>query len=111
MSVPEGNRSPEQPAVGAPAHDDPAMRPLPAWSVMLGLGLAIWLYGLWFRQHDDRVPAWGWRLLAVFAPTILGLMLRPLPGGALVLLSLIATLLLDALPPASAGLSQVRRDA
>src|SRR5262249_48680776 len=111
MVVSDENRSPEQPAVGAPAHDAPALRPLAAWSVMLGLGLAIWLYGLWFQRHDDRIPAWGWRLLAVFAPTILGLMLRPLPGGALVLLSLIATLLLDALPPAPTGLSPARRDA
>src|SRR5947209_7515172 len=111
MSESKDNHSPEHPAEAAAAHDAPAVRPLLAWAIMLALGLAIWLFGLWFQQHDDRVPPWGWRLLAVFAPTILGLMLRPLPGGALVLLSLIATLLLDALPPAPAGLSPTRRDA
>src|SRR5437764_3381815 len=44
-------------------------------------------------------------------PTILGLMLRPLPGGALVLLSVTVTIAVDALPPAPANLSSARRDA
>src|SRR5436309_1329278 len=78
---------------------------------MLGLGLAIWLCGLWFPQHEERIPPWGWRLLAVFVPTILGLMLRPLPGGALVLLAVTVTIAVDALPPAPEGLSDARRDA
>src|SRR5205823_2807873 len=99
----------EQPAEGAAAHDAPAVPPRVAWAVMLALGLAVWLFGLWFARHDARVPAWGWRLLAVFAPTILGLMLRPLPGGALVLLALTATIILDALPPAPPGLATDRQ--
>ncbi|HKB41589.1 MAG TPA: hypothetical protein VKD72_34515, partial [Gemmataceae bacterium] len=79
----ESPRSAEQPAgERAAAHDAPAVRPALAWSIMLALGLAIWVGSLLFQRPDGTVPPWGWRLLAVFVPTILGLMLRPLPGGA-----------------------------
>lgn len=40
----------------------------------------------------------GWRLLAIFAGTILGLMLQPLPGGAVVLLGVTAVILAGSLP-------------
>ncbi len=40
----------------------------------------------------------GWRLLAIFAGTVLGLMLHPLPGGAVVLLGVTAVILSGALP-------------
>src|SRR5262249_56307909 len=81
------------------------------WWIMLALGLAIWVGSLLFQRPDGTVPPWGWRLLAVFVPTILGLMLRPLPGGAVVLLAVAITIAVDALPPAPAGLSESRRDA
>ncbi len=70
---------------------------------MLSLGLGIWLVdvalALALKNRPGAIPPWGWRLLAIFAPIILGLMLRPLPGGALVLIGVTLTLLLDALPP------------
>jgi hypothetical protein len=82
----ERPRSAEQsPGEKPAAHDAPAVRPVVAWSIMLALGLTIWVCSLLFQQPDGKVPPWGWRLLAVFVPTILGLMLRPLPGGAVVL--------------------------
>src|SRR5215467_1039321 len=40
----------------------------------------------------------GWRLLAIFAGTIAGLMLQPLPGGAVVLLGITAIILARSLP-------------
>jgi len=107
----ESPRSAEQSAGDKPAaHDAPALRPVLAWSIMLALGLAIWLCSLLFQQPDGKVPPWGWRLLAVFVPTILGLMLRPLPGGAVVLLAVAITIAVDALPPAPPDLSDSRRD-
>src|SRR5262245_47860390 len=106
----EDSRTPAHAAERAVPHDAPALRPPLAWAIMLALGLTIWLGGVWF-QPDQRVSPWGWRLLAVFVPTILGLMLRPLPGGALVLLAVTVTIAIDALPPAPAELPLARRDA
>src|SRR5262245_39113469 len=82
----------------APPHDAPALPPWVAWSLMLALGLAIWACDAVLHVLPESVEPWGWRLLAVFAPTILGLMLRPLPGGAIVLLAITLTLVLRALP-------------
>src|SRR5436853_1959607 len=39
----------------------------------------------------------GWRLLAIFAGTIAGLMLQPLPGGMVVLLGVTAVILAGSL--------------
>lgn len=44
----------------------------------------------------------GWRLLAVFAGTVLGLMLHPLPGGAVVILGVTAVVLTGVMPISSA---------
>ncbi len=44
----------------------------------------------------------SWRLLAIFVGTIVGLMVQPLPVGAMVLLGVVATALTGALPPAQA---------
>ncbi len=84
-------------------HDAPAVPRWLAWSLMLGLGFGLWLIDVALHHRPDDIPPWGWRLLAIFAPTILGLMLRPLPGGALVLIGVTLTLVFDALPPAPPG--------
>ena len=57
------------------------------------LGCAI--YWLWPRPEE--ISPQGWRLFAIFASTICGLMLRPLPVGALVLISLTVCALTGAL--------------
>jgi DASS family divalent anion:Na+ symporter len=49
--------------------------------------------------RPEAIPEWGWRLLALFVPTVLALMLRPMPGGACVLVALLLAVLTDALPP------------
>jgi DASS family divalent anion:Na+ symporter len=76
--------------------DRPALRPGLAWVLIVGLGAAIWLAAAW--SEGRLVPGWDWRLLAIFLPTILALMLRPLPGGAAVWLAILATVLVGALP-------------
>jgi DASS family divalent anion:Na+ symporter len=71
-----------------------------AWSLILGLGVAIAI--LRPGSGAPGVTANGWKLLAVFLPCILALMLQPIPGGAVVLLAVLATVLVGALPLATA---------
>ncbi|MCI0642695.1 MAG: anion permease [Gemmataceae bacterium] len=60
---------------------------------MIGLGLAIWAWDIVLNRRPESVPKWGWQLLAIFLPTILGLMLRPMSGGAVVLIALTVAIL------------------
>lgn len=46
----------------------------------------------------DGLTSQSWRLLAIFVATIVGSILRPVPGGAVVLLGVTATALLGVLP-------------
>ncbi len=64
---------------------------------MLGVGIAIAL-----APSPAGTTAASWRLLAIFIATILGLILQPLPGGAMVLLGVSATAILGVLTPAQA---------
>jgi DASS family divalent anion:Na+ symporter len=41
--------------------------------------------------RPDAVKPEGWRLLGIFLATVLGLILQPIPGGALVLLAVVLT--------------------
>jgi DASS family divalent anion:Na+ symporter len=66
-----------------------------SWGLIVGAAAAVWLAGAW--QEGQWLPSPGWRLLAVFLATILALMLRPIPGGAAVLIGIIATVLVGAL--------------
>ncbi len=54
--------------------------------VLIGLGI-------WFAPRPLEVDVRAWRLLALFIATIIGIILKPLPIGALVIMSLsVATL-------------------
>ena len=63
------------------------------WAVVLFVGIAV---------ASTPVPAGitvqSWRLLAIFAATIVGSILRPIPGGAMVLLGVSAIAITGALP-------------
>jgi len=48
---------------------------------------------IWFWPRPEGVDAQGWHLLAVFAATILGMILQAMELGAVVLLGLVAALL------------------
>lgn len=63
-----------------------------AWSLIVGLGAGIWIW----RPAAEVSPN-GWRLLAIFLPCVLALMLQPIAGGAAVLLAVITTVLVGAL--------------
>jgi DASS family divalent anion:Na+ symporter len=63
------------------------------WGVALGLGFAIAAV-----PAPTGVAPPSWRLLAVFAATIAGLITQPAPGGFVVLLGVTATALFGVLP-------------
>lgn len=73
--------------------DRPALRPVISVAFMTLLALAI----LWFLPRPASVPVEGWRMLAIFLCTILALMLRPISGGAAVLIGLTCTALFGVL--------------
>lgn len=67
------------------------------WLVVVGVALGVAL-----TPPPAGVTAQSWRLLAIFAATIVGSIVRPLPGGAIVLLGVTALALTGTLSPADA---------
>lgn len=62
------------------------------WAILIALYFCI---TLWLPRPEAVSPA-GWRLTGLFLATVAGLILQPLPGGALVLLAVtLAPLLTD----------------
>lgn len=63
--------------------------------------------GLWFAPHSSEIPDNGWRVFSIFVATILGIILKPMPIGAIAILSLTAATLTNTigLPEALAGFS------
>lgn len=63
------------------------------WAIILFIGFAIALMPV-----PAGITVQSWRLLAIFAATIVGSILRPIPGGAMVLLGVTALAITGALP-------------
>jgi DASS family divalent anion:Na+ symporter len=57
---------------------------------------------IWFLPPPAGVAIKAWHLLAIFAATIIGLILQPLPMGAVVIIGTMATALTGTLTPAEA---------
>jgi DASS family divalent anion:Na+ symporter len=76
-------------AVRSEAHDKPAISPLVSSAMILALGIVI----LYLLPRPAGVTVQGWRMLAIFLCTVLALMLRPVPGGAAVLIGVALTVL------------------
>ena len=55
-------------------------------AVVVAVGLAAY----WLLPRPESVDEDGWKLLGVFCSAIAGLILRPLPGGAVIFLALVA---------------------
>jgi DASS family divalent anion:Na+ symporter len=72
---------------GSPG-ERPPLSPRTSWSIILVVGAAVWFSGA--VLSGAWVPTAGWRILSVFVPTVLAMMLRPVPAGAAVLLGVIA---------------------
>lgn len=67
------------------------------WAITLGVGLGIALI-----PRPEGVTYEAWSLLAIFIATIVGSIVQPLTGSAMVLLGVVATVLSGALKPADA---------
>lgn len=63
------------------------------WGIVLACGLAVWL-----APAPEGIAPESWRLLAIFLATIVGSIVRPLPGGAMVLLGIAAIALTRSMP-------------
>ena len=63
------------------------------WAIVVACALAVA-----FAPVPEGITAQSWRLLAIFIATIIGCILRPVPGGAVVLLGITALALSGALP-------------
>jgi DASS family divalent anion:Na+ symporter len=71
------------------------------WGVVVGCALVVSLIPV-----PSGITPQAWRLLAIFVATIVGSILRPVPGGAMVLLGIAAVALTRAMPVSGvAGLS------
>ena len=76
---------------------DPKSRPLLKWSPVIIVGLAIVMI-----PPPAGITPQGWRLLAIFAATIVGSIFQPVPGAAVVMLGVSAAAFTGALPVAEA---------
>ena len=72
-------------------------RPLLKWCPVILVGLAIVMI-----PPPAGITPQGWRLLAIFAATIVGSIFQPVPGAAVVMLGVSAAALTGALPIAEA---------
>lgn len=72
-------------------------RRLIKWAATLAAGLIVFSF-----PAPPGITAPSWRLLAIFVATISGLILQPVPGGAVVLLGVVAVAWFGVLPPAQA---------
>jgi DASS family divalent anion:Na+ symporter len=97
MQADQTSAAVDKAAVDKAAVDRPLLPAAVSWALMLGLGLGIWAWDSVLGRRPEEVKQEGWQLLAIFLPTILGLMLRPLPGGAIVLIALTVAILTQTL--------------
>jgi DASS family divalent anion:Na+ symporter len=67
------------------------------WAIVLGAGLVVAAL-----PTPAGITAHSWGLLAIFVSTVAGLMIQPLPGGAMVLLGVSATAVSGVLTPQQA---------
>jgi DASS family divalent anion:Na+ symporter len=85
VETPQNN--PEDPFSSRPRHR--AIR----WALVLLTGTIVLLI-----PSPAGIPPQSWRLFAIFVSTVMGLILQPLPGGAIVLFGVLALPLFRAVP-------------
>jgi len=88
----------ETPTASIPVQDRPALSPAISTAIIAVVALLI-LYAV---PRPASVTVQGWRLLAIFVCTVLALMLRPIAGGAAVLIGVTITIITGVLTPVQA---------
>ncbi|MBI4471200.1 MAG: DASS family sodium-coupled anion symporter [Acidobacteria bacterium] len=78
--------------------DTPAIKPGVSVAIIAFIALVI----LFAIPRPETVTPQGWRMLAIFVCTVVALMLRPIAGGAAVLIGVVASILTQAQTPAQA---------
>ena len=63
------------------------------WLIVFAVGVGVWLLPM-----PAGITPQSWRLLAIFLATITGSIVRPIPGGAIVLMGVTAVAITGALP-------------
>ncbi|MGH2627445.1 MAG: SLC13 family permease, partial [Anaerolineales bacterium] len=76
--------------------DASANRSKVLWQLLLLVG--IYFAVQWLLPRPPDIKPEGWRLLGIFLATVAGLMLHPLPGGAIVLIAVSAAAVTKSLP-------------
>jgi DASS family divalent anion:Na+ symporter len=89
--------SASQPPEIQPEQHLPLRSRLIRWAIVLGSGLCVLLVPI-----PVGITAKAWHLFAIFVATIVGSIVRPVPGGAMVLLGVAALALTGTLPVAEA---------
>jgi DASS family divalent anion:Na+ symporter len=99
MSLPTGGTTPAPGPSTAASAQARARAParLWRWAAVIGIGALIAAV-----PRPEGIAADSWYLLAIFAATVAGLTLQPLPGGAMVLLGVGASVILGVQPIATA---------
>lgn len=67
------------------------------WAITILSGVAIYLAPI-----PEGITPQSWRLLAIFAATIVGSIVRPVPGGAMVLIGIAALMITRSMPVSEA---------
>ena len=83
---------------GTPIQDKPAVHPAISTAIIAVVALTI----LYVVPRPASVTIQGWRMLAIFIGTVLALMLRPIAGGAAVLIGVTVAMVTGVLTPAQA---------
>lgn len=94
----------ERAEVKTPASPPPWRGQLIRWGAVLLAGLTIFLL-----PHPSEITAQSWGLFAIFVATIVGLIVQPMPGGAMVLFGVIAIIVTRVMPvrPALLGTGDI----
>jgi DASS family divalent anion:Na+ symporter len=71
-------------------------------AIRFAILIALYLLVAYLFPRPASVKPEAWRLVAIFLATVLGLILQPIPGGALVLLAIVLSSVLGGLTIASA---------
>jgi DASS family divalent anion:Na+ symporter len=83
--------------VKLPAHEERRIPTAVRWALVFAAGIIIVAL-----PRPPGIELQGWRLLAIFVATIVGLVVQPLPGGAMVLLGICSVAVLGILPAGQA---------